>query len=100
MAQVPIIGSEGKPILYAYLDGADLKFEFEYYGTGENGMDYEFIHTVEPENQMLIAEKFGLDPMAEILTTVQQISEAGHGEELKQALTDKAIPNHLWTWLS
>ena len=100
MPEIPIIGPEGKPIIYAYLDGVDLKFQFEYYGTGENGMDYEFIHTVEPENQMLIAEKFGLDPMADVLDAVQQISEAGQGEELKQALTDKAIPNHLWTWLS
>ena len=84
MPQIPIIGSEGKPILYAYLDGEDLKFEFEYYGTGENGMDYEFIHTVEPENHMLIAKKFGLDPMTEVLDAVQQISEAGHGEELSK----------------
>ena len=100
MAQIPIIGSEGKPILYAYLDEADLKFEFEYYGTGENGMDYEFIHTVKRADQAAIVVMFGLDPKSEILAIIQQLSDGGHGEELKEALTDKVIPNELWTWMS
>ncbi len=100
MEQIPIIGSEGKPILYAYLGEGKLHFQFEYYGNGENEMDYEFIHSVAPSDYPAIAIKFGLDPKAEILSIVQQITDAGRGEELHQALTEKAIPNELWTWLS
>ena len=100
MAQIPIIGSQGKPILYAYLDENGLHFQFEYFGSGENSMDYEFIHTVAPQDYISIATMFGLDPNAEILSTVQQITDAGRGAELHQALTDKVIPNELFTWVS
>ena len=100
MAQIPIIGSEGKPILYAYLGEGKLHFQFEYYASGENGMDYEFIHSVEPADYPAIAVKFGLDPRTEILSVVQQVTDTGRGEELHQALTDKVIPNELFTWMS
>jgi hypothetical protein len=100
MAQIPIIGSEGKPILYAYLDDEGLHFQFEYYGDGENSMDYEFIHTVAPADYASIAHRFELDSATEILTIIQQITEMGRGEELKAALTDKEITNELFTWMS
>ena len=100
MEQIPIIGSEGKPILYAYLDEGKLHFQFEYYGSGENGMDYEFIHSVEPADYPAIAIKFGLDSTAEILSIVQQMTDTGRGAELHQALTDKVIPNELFTWMT
>lgn len=100
MEQIPIIGSEGKPILYAYLGEGKLHFQFEYYGSGENEMDYEFIRSIEPADYPALAIKFGLDPRAEIPSIVQQISDAGRGEELQQALSDKVIPNNLFTWIS
>jgi hypothetical protein len=100
VAQIPIIGSEGKPILYAYLDGENLKFEFEYYGRSENEGDYEFIHTVAPEDFNSIAIKFSLDLNDDILDLIQQITDLGQGPDLKKALTDKVIKNDLWTWLS
>lgn len=100
MEQIPIIGSQGKPILYAYLDDGNLKFQFEYYGSSENEMDYEFIHAVAPQDFESIAIKFGLDPTLGILVLVQQITDAGRGEELKDALNSKEIPNELWTWFS
>jgi len=100
MAQIPIIGSEGKTILYAYIDGEGLHFQFEYYGDGENSMDYEFIHTVAPSDYASIAHRFELNPTTEILTIIQQITDMGRGEELKKALTDKEIANELFTWMS
>jgi hypothetical protein len=100
MAQIPIIGSKGEPILYAYIDGEGLHFQFEYYGDGENSMDYEFIHTVAPSDYASIAQRFGLDPTAEILATIQQITDMGRGEELKKALTDKEITNKFFSWMS
>jgi hypothetical protein len=100
MAQIPIIGAAGKPVRYAYLENENLKFEFEYYERTDGEGDYEIIHTVAPQDFGSIATKFGLDPNLDILTVVQQISDTGRGEELKEALNSKEIKNELWTWLS
>lgn len=101
MPQISIIGAEGKPVLYASLtlDG-QLFFEFEYYGRNENEGDYEFHHTVEPEEFPQIANRFGLNPKDPILLIVQQITDMGKGQELERALTKEEIKNELWTWLS
>ena len=100
MERIPIIGSLGKPVRYAYLENGNLKFEFEYFERFASEGDYEIIHTVAPKDFPTIAEKFGLDPCLDILVIVQQITDAGRGEELKDALNNKEIPNELWTWLS
>lgn len=100
MAQISILGSDGKPILYASMKGEDLQFQFEYFSRGPDEGDYEFIHTVKAEDIPSIAVKFGLSPAKAILTLIQEISDLGRGEELKDALTDKEIKNEIWTWLS
>ena len=98
MAQIPIIGNEGKPILYAYLSEGSLKFEFEYYGGNEDERDYEFVHTVAPEDFASITIKFGLNPKVGILEIIQTITDAGLGEDLAKALRDKVIKNELFVW--
>ena len=101
MTRVPIIGYEGKPVLYATLNPeGKLFFEFEYCGRNENEGDYEFSHTVEPEEFESIARKFGLNPKDPILTIIQQITDIGSGQELERALTKNEIKNELWTWVS
>ena len=75
-------------------------FEFELYGRNENEGDYEFNHTVEPEEFPGIANRYGLNPEEPILTVVQQITDMGKGQELERALTKQEIKNELWTWLS
>jgi hypothetical protein len=99
--QQSIIGDEGKPVLYASLtlDGK-LFFEFEYYGRNESEGDYEFNHTVEPEEFPRIARRFGLNPKDQIMSIIQQITDIGKGQELERALTKQEIKNELWTWLS
>ena len=99
MPQISIIGDEGKPILYASLtlDGK-LFFEFEYYGRNQNEGNYEFNHTVDPEEFPRIATRFGLNPKDPILRIVQQITDMDKGQELKGALTKQEIKNVLWTW--
>ena len=100
MPQISIIGNEGKPVLYASLTlEGKLFFEFEYYGRDENEGDYEFNHTVEPEEFPRIASKFGLNPKDPILSLIQQITDMGKGQELERALTKEEIKNELWTWL-
>ena len=101
MSQISITGDEGKPVLYASLtlDGK-LFFEFELYCRNENEGDYEFNHTVEPEEFPRIASRFGLNPKDPIMRIVQQITDMGKGQELEQALTNNEIKNELWTWLS
>ena len=101
MSQISIIGDEGKPVLYASLTlEGKLFFEFEYYGHHENEGDYEFHHTVEPEEFPQIATRFGLNPKDPILIAVQQITDMGKGQELERALTNQEIKNELWTWLN
>ena len=101
MAQISIIGIEGKPVLYASLTSeGKLFFEFELYARNENEGDYEFNHTVEPDEFPKIATMFGLNPNAPILSIVQQITDTGRGQELEEALTTNEIKNELWTWLS
>ena len=101
MAQISIIGIEGKPVLYASLTSeGKLFFEFELYARNENEGDYEFNHTVEPDEFPKIATMFGLNPNDPILGIVQQITDTGRGQELERALTNNEIKNELWTWLS
>ena len=100
MTQVSILGPNHRPILYASLKGEDLRFQFEYYSQGANEGDYEFIHTVLPEDFHLITTKFGLDPQKDILRQIQEISDLGRGAELHDALTEKVIMNELWSWSS
>ena len=101
MSQISIIGDEGKPVLYASLTlEGKLFFEFEYYGRHANEGDYEFHHTVEPEEFPQIATRFSLDPKDPILIVVQQITDMGKGQELEWALTKQEIKNELWTWLN
>ena len=101
MAQISILGIEGKPVLYASLTSeGKLFFEFELYARNENEGDYEFNHTVEPDEFPKIATMFGLNPNDPILSIVQQITDTGRGQELERALTNNEIKNELWTWLS
>jgi hypothetical protein len=101
MSHISIIGDQGKPVLYASMTReGKLFFEFELYGRNENEGDYEFNHTVEPEEFPKIAMKFGLNPEEPILNVVQQITDMGRGHELERALTKQEIKNELWTWLS
>jgi hypothetical protein len=101
MSHISIIGDQGEPVLYASMTReGKLFFEFELYGRNENEGDYEFNHTVEPEEFPKIAMKFGLNPEEPILNVVQQITDMGRGQELERALTKQEIKNELWTWLS
>jgi hypothetical protein len=98
---IPIIGRDGRPILFASLTSeGKLFFEFELYARNADEGDYEFNHTVEPEEFAFIAAMFGLNPKDPILTNIQKITDTGRGEELEQALTNNKIKNELWTWLS
>ena len=101
MVQISIIGDEGKPVLYASLTSeGKLFFEFELYARNENEGDYEFNHTVEPDEFPKIAARFGVNPKESILSIVQQITDMGKGQELERALTKQEIQNELWTWLN
>jgi hypothetical protein len=101
MSQISIIGDEGKTVLYASLTlEGKLFFEFELYARNEHEGDYEFNHTVEPEEFHKIATRFGLNPNAPILSIIQLITDLGRGQELERALTNNEIKNKLWTWLS
>lgn len=101
MSEISIIGSEGKPILYASLTlEGNLIFEFEYYGRNANEGDYEFIHTVKPDQFSIIANIFDLNSNDSIFSIVKQITDLGRGQELERALTNNEIKNDLWTWLN
>jgi hypothetical protein len=100
MRKVSILGSDGQPILYASLEGEDLRFQFEYYSRSADEGDYEFIHTVLPEDFSSISTKFGLNSEKNILDQIQEISDLGKGVELHDSLTEKEIKNEIWTWLS
>ena len=100
MPQIAILDREGKTILYASLTHeGQLFFEFELYARNENEGDYEFNHTVEPEEFGFIVAMFNLNPRDPILTNIQKITDTGRGEELERALTKNKIKNTLWTWL-
>ena len=95
------MGDDGTPILYASMtsDGK-LFLQFEYFARVDNEGDYEFSHTVGPEEFPKIAQKFGLDPAAPVLENLRQISARGSGQEFQDLLTNKEIPNEFWSWLS
>ena len=101
MSYITIVGDEGNPILYASLTSeGQLRLQFEYFARDENEGDYEFNHTVELEEFPKISERFGLDPATPILENLRQISAIGRGQEFQDLLTNKEIPNELWSWLS
>ena len=98
MPDVTISGEDGKPILYASMHGEHLRFEFEYFARDDSETDYEFKHTVFPIDFPSISKKFGLDHKIDILVTIKEIQDKGFGQELLDALTDKAIVNELFVW--
>ena len=101
MSHQTIIGDDGNPILYASLTSeGKLRLQFEYFARDDNEGDYEFNHTVEPEEFPVIEQRFGLDPATPILENIKQISAIGRGQEFQDLLTNKEIPNEFWSWLS
>ena len=88
-------------MLYADLtaDGK-LVFSFEIYRNEQFDFDYEFNHTVEPDEFLFIAAKFELRQDEPILSVIRQITDSGRGQELERALTLNEIKNELWTWVS
>jgi hypothetical protein len=101
MTNITIVGIDGNPILYASLTSeGKLRLQFEYFARDENESDYEFNHTVEPEEFPKVAQRFGLDAATPILENLKQISAIGRGQEFQDLLTNKEIPNEFWSWLS
>ena len=101
MPHLTIVGDNGNPILYASLTSeGKLRLQFEYFARDENEGDYEFNHTVEPEEFPKIAQRFGLDPATPILENLNQISAVGRGQDFQDLLTKKEIPNEFWSWLN
>jgi len=101
MSEITIAGDDGNPILYALITSeGKLRLQFEYFASDDNEGDYEFNHTVEPEEFPKIAQRFGLDPAKPILENLNQISASGRGQEFQDLLTHQSIPNEFWSWLS
>lgn len=101
MSYITIAGDDGNPILYASLNSeGKLRLQFEYFARDNNEGDYEFSHTVEPEEFPKIAQRFGLDPLTPILENIMQISASGRGQEFKDLLANKEIQSEFWSWLS
>jgi hypothetical protein len=101
MSHITIMGDEGFPILHAAINSEDKLFlEFEYFARDESEGDYEFNHTVGPEEFPKIAQRFCLDPATPILENLRQISAAGRGQEFQDLLTHQEIPNEFWSWLN
>jgi hypothetical protein len=101
MTDITIIGTQGNPILYASMTSeGQLRLHFEYLARDDNEGDYEFNHTVEPEDFPMIIQRFGLDRAIPILENLKLISATGRGQEFKDLLTNKEIPNEFWSWLS
>jgi hypothetical protein len=98
MSQISIKGEDGKPVRFAYLDGDNLRLQFEYYARDADEGDYEVIQTVLAEDFASIAIKFGLDPKQNILEILQQISDSLRGQELVDALDSKEIKCEVFTW--
>jgi hypothetical protein len=98
MSQISIKGEDGKPVRFAYLDGDNLRLQFEYYARDADEGDYEVIQTVLAEDFASIAIQFGLDPKQNILEILQQISDSLRGQELVDALDSKEIKCEVFTW--
>lgn len=98
--QVTVLGDAGEDILYASLSNGDLSLQFEYFASEQDPHDYEFIFTVKSKDFPLIAKLFGLDENADILSNIQKISDAGRGQEFKEALNEERVPREIFTWLS
>ena len=101
MSYITIVGDEGNPILHACINSEGKLFlDFEYFARDENEGDYEFNHTVEPEEFPKISVRLGLDPARPILENLKHISATGRGQEFQDLLTHKEIPNEFWSWLN
>jgi|APCry1669189534_1035231.scaffolds.fasta_scaffold14560_1 hypothetical protein len=97
MAQIPINGKDGKPILYAYIQFESLRLEYEVYGHGPDQRDQETIYSVEPEEYEVIAKKYG-GSARDILAIMKHISDSGRGEEFKEDLASGAIKRDKFVW--
>ena len=97
MAQIPINGKDGKPILYAYIQFESLRLEYEVYGHGPDQRDQETIYSVEPEEYEAIAKKYG-GSASDILAVMELISVTGRGEEFKEDVASGIIKRGKFVW--
>ncbi len=97
MAQIPINGKDGKPILYAYLEFESLRLEYEVYGRGPDQRDQETCYSVEPEDYEEITKKFG-GSSTDILAVMKHISDSGRGEEFEKDLDSGVIKRKKFVW--
>ncbi len=97
MRQIRVVDESGNPILYAYLEDENLKFDFKYLGT-ESSLGYEILQTVVPADFESIVNKFAANPVKDILTIIQEISDSGGGRELINALKSQEIRNEFHRW--
>jgi hypothetical protein len=101
VSYITIVGDDSNPILYASVTSeGKLRLQFEYFARDDNEGDYEFNHTVGPEEFPKIAQRFGLDPTTPILENLTQVSVIGRGQEFQDLLTHQKIPNEFWSWIS
>lgn len=100
MTEVPILGPDGQPILYADLHNSSLMFSFQYFARNKSESDYEVIYTVAPEDFHTIALMFALNPNTEILALISQINDLGQGSQLAEALSESTIKREIFTWSS
>jgi hypothetical protein len=97
MAQIPIVGKDGEPILYAFIQFETLRLEYEVYGHGPDSRSQETCYSVEPEEYEAIAKKYG-GSATDILAVMKQISDSGRGEEFEKDLDSGAIKRDKFVW--
>ena len=97
MAQIPINGKDGKPILYAYIQDEELRLEYEVYGHGPDRRDQETIYSVKPSEYESIAGEYG-GSATDILAIMEHISVSGRGEEFSKALDSGVIKRDKFVW--
>jgi hypothetical protein len=97
MAQIPINGKDGKPILYAYIQFETLRLEYEVYGHGPDQRDQETIYSVKSTEYEAIVLKYG-GSATDILAVMEHISVSGRGDEFKEDLASGAIQRDKFIW--
>jgi len=97
---IPILDEGNKEVAYASMSEGKLKFENGWSGNVDE-LSLEIIYTVPPDSFPDLNKALGYSEVIPIGTVITLVNQDGKGQNLWNALRDKAIPNvERFTWLS
>lgn len=97
---VEIKDSKGQPVWFARINKKSITLEFESYGSKAGEPDIESVKSISSSEFQKIREHFGYSGDYSIGDLLQELSDAGQGEEFKEWATENLVIKSKFVWFS